>query len=63
MRTQTATVLLFAAIVALVVACSGGFPDEFDAPDFTLTSPMTGEEVTLYDLKGRPVILYWFTSW
>jgi cytochrome oxidase Cu insertion factor (SCO1/SenC/PrrC family) len=63
MRTPSARAIIFAALFALAVACSNGFPKEFEAPDFTLKSPMTGSEVTLYDLKGRPVIIYWFASW
>jgi len=56
-------ILKVLVLAALLVACSGGFPDEFAAPDFTLTAPMTGNQVTLYDFKGKPVILYWFASW
>lgn len=46
-----------------LLACSGGLPPEFPAPDFTLKSPLTGEQVVFSELKGRPVIIYWFTSW
>jgi hypothetical protein len=53
--------LLGAALLALI-ACSSG-PAEFPAADFTLRSPLTGTEVAFSALKGRPVILYWFTSW
>lgn len=63
MRKSLAKAIVFASLVVLAVACSDGFPKEFEAPDFTLKSPMTGTEVTLYDLKGRPVIIYWFASW
>ncbi|MBI5641204.1 MAG: redoxin domain-containing protein [Nitrospirae bacterium] len=55
--------LCLAALVLLAVSCSGGFPPEFPAPDFTLKSPQTGNSVTLSALKGKPVIIYWFTSW
>jgi len=58
---RAAVKLLLVAL--LLVACSGGFPKEFAASDFTLSSPMTGNDVTLFDLKGKPVIIYWFTSW
>ena len=58
---RAALKVLIAAV--LLAACSGGFPNEFEAPDFTLSAPMKGGDVTLYDLKGKPVILYWFTSW
>jgi hypothetical protein len=57
-------VLAYAVALAIVIAaCSGGFPDQFAAPDFTLKAPLAGHDVTLYDLKGKPVILYWFASW
>jgi len=51
---------LFALI--LTMACSSG-PAEFPAADFTLKSPMTDRSVAFSDLKGRPVIIYWFASW
>ena len=50
-------VLLFA-----LTACSAG-PSEFPAADFTLKSPLTGQETAYSAFKGRPVIIYWFTSW
>ncbi|MBI5101339.1 MAG: hypothetical protein HZB33_05840 [Nitrospirae bacterium] len=53
-----------AAILGItLLSCSGGFPPEFPAADFTLKSPLTGSEVTLSSLSGKPVIIYWFTSW
>lgn len=54
---------LAAVIVTAVIACKGGFPAEFPAPDFSLKSPMTSREVTMASLKGKPVVIYWFTSW
>jgi cytochrome oxidase Cu insertion factor (SCO1/SenC/PrrC family) len=54
---------LLAILLLFVVACSGGLPPEFPAPDFTLKSPMTGKKASLSELKGRPIIIYWFTSW
>jgi len=54
---------LFVSAFLLVFSCSEGFPPEFPAPDFTLKSPMTGAEVGLKDIKGRPAIMYWFASW
>lgn len=48
--------------VAAAAACSAG-PTEFPAADFTLKSPLTGKETTFSALAGRPVIIYWFTSW
>lgn len=46
-----------------VTACSDGFPPEFPAAEFTLKSPLSGKTVSLSEVKGKPVIIYWFTSW
>lgn len=51
-----------AVLLVAVMACSGG-PAEFPAADFTLKSPVTGKETVFSSLKGKPVIIYWFTSW
>lgn len=59
--TVRAALILAAALLALS-ACTSG-PAEFPAADFTLKSPVTGREVSFSALKGRPVIIYWFTSW
>ena len=48
--------------LAVLAACVSG-PDEFPAADFTLKSPLTGQETSFASLKGKPVIIYWFTSW
>ncbi len=63
MRGALHKALMLAVFAALLVSCSDGFPKEFQAPEFTLKAPMTGAEVSLSDLEGRPVILYWFASW
>jgi hypothetical protein len=52
-----------ALLLVVLIACAGGLPAEFPAPDFTLKSPLTGTEVSFASLKGKPVIIYWFTSW
>ena len=57
------TPLICTAAITVLLACTGGFPPEFPAPDFTLTSPLTGKQVSYSELKDRPVIVYWFTSW
>jgi peroxiredoxin len=54
---------MIAACLLLVFSCSDGFPPEFPAADFSLKSPLTGSQVGLADIKGKPVIIYWFTSW
>lgn len=61
MRHRAAYSLLLLATAALL-ACVAG-PSEFPAADFTLKSPVTGETVSFSDVRGRPVIIYWFTSW
>jgi hypothetical protein len=53
---------LTAILLFTVMACSSG-PNEFPAADFKLKSPLTGNEVAFATLKGKPVIIYWFTSW
>lgn len=45
------------------LACSDGFPPEFPAAEFKLKSPLTGTEVSLDTIKGKPAVIYWFTSW
>ncbi len=52
-----------ALLLVLILACAGGLPAEFPAPDFTLKSPLSGTEVSLASIKGKPTIIYWFTSW
>jgi hypothetical protein len=59
---RTLAVLFFATLSALS-SCSDGFPPEFPAADFLLRSPVTSKEVGLADIKGRPAVIYWFTSW
>jgi hypothetical protein len=46
-----------------IFSCSDAFPPEFPVPEFSLKSPLTGKEVTLDTVKGRPTIIYWFASW
>lgn len=55
--------VLTACMLGLVLACSEGFPPEFPAADFSLKSPLTGSETSLASIKGKPAIIYWFTSW
>ena len=62
MTNRQITLPLLAAVLLAVAACSTG-PAEFPAADFTLKSPLTGTEVSFSSLRGKPVIIYWFTSW
>lgn len=55
-----AFLLLFAALV--IFSCKG-IPDQFPAPDFKVEDIFTGDEIHIADLKGRPVVLYFFASW
>jgi hypothetical protein len=62
MNGSVRSLALTAVLLIAVLACSSG-PNEFPAADFTLKSPLTGKETTFSLLKGKPVIIYWFTSW
>jgi len=62
MMLQARYIISVAVLLVSVIACSSG-PAEFPAADFTLKSPVTGKEVVFASLKGKPVIIYWFTSW
>ncbi len=53
----------FAVLVFIASACGDGLPPEFPAKDFSLKSPISGQELTLSSIKGKPVMLYWFASW
>ncbi|RME66906.1 MAG: hypothetical protein D6778_04005 [Nitrospirae bacterium] len=55
--------LVLSIFFLLLVACSGGLPPEFPAPDFKLLSLPSKKKVTLAEFKGRPILIYWFTSW
>lgn len=59
---KTLSILVLPALL-LAVACSDGLPPEFQAPDFTLKSPLNGGAFSLSDIKGKPAVIYWFTSW
>jgi len=63
MTFRAGQISMIAACLLLVFSCSDGFPPEFPAADFSLKSPLTGSQVGLADIKGKPVIIYWFTSW
>lgn len=55
---------LICAVLVAASACGDGLPPEFPAQDFTLKSPLTEKAVNFNaDLKGRPLMIYWFTSW
>ncbi len=62
MRKIAAPIFTGLVCVLLVAGCRG-FPDEFPAADFTLPDVFTKEKIRFSDYAGRPVILYWFTSW
>lgn len=50
-------------LVLIFLSLSGGLPERFEAPDFTLRDLFTNQEIRLSDYRGRPVILYFFASW
>jgi hypothetical protein len=60
---KKAALLTYLLPFIFVVSCSDGFPPEFPAPEFSIKSPLTGNEVSLDSVKGRPVVIYWFASW
>ncbi len=60
-RLSHLTVLASAAVVALGSGCAGLRPGTA-APDFTLAS-LAGEDVSLSQFKGRPVVLSYFATW
>jgi cytochrome oxidase Cu insertion factor (SCO1/SenC/PrrC family) len=55
--------LLLLFILIFIGACSQGPPVPFPAIDFSVEDLFTGEEIHLADLKGRPVLIYFFASW
>jgi hypothetical protein len=59
------TVSTSAAIIlfALLLSCGDGLPPEFPGPDFELKGPLSEKTVTQDAIKGKPAIVYWFTSW
>jgi len=63
MRLFAYILIIFFGLSLLLGGCSDGFPPEFPAADFSLKAPLTGKEVSLESLKGRPIIIYWFASW
>lgn len=45
--------LLLVIALGLFIACPGGLPPEFPAPDFTLKSPLTGKDTACHLLFPR----------
>lgn len=54
--------LLCFSFLALSACTAGDKLTGKAAPGFKLTS-FDGQELSLGELKGRPVMLYWFASW
>lgn len=71
--------LIFAVLTVLVVATAGcsllpgesgsaadvevGYKAGMQAPDFTLQEVTTGEEVSLSDYEGQPVLINFWATW
>ncbi len=51
------------SLLIFIIACTKGPPVPFPAVDFSLEDVFTGEDIHLAELKGRPVLLYYFASW
>ncbi len=56
-------IIFFTAILISAGACSQGPPVPFPAFDFVVEDLFTGEEIHLAEMKGRPVLVYFFASW
>ncbi|UCE71232.1 MAG: hypothetical protein JSU99_08010 [Nitrospiraceae bacterium] len=56
-------VLVCLSVTIMMASCSQGPPVPFPAIDFSVEDIFTGEEIHLEDLKGRPVLIYFFASW
>lgn len=50
-------------LVLIILSYSGGLPERFEAPDFTLKDIFSGQEIRFSEYKGRPLVLYFFASW
>lgn len=55
--------LIVMSLTTLLASCTQGPPVPFPAFDFSVEDIFTGEEILLEDLKGRPVLIYFFASW
>jgi cytochrome oxidase Cu insertion factor (SCO1/SenC/PrrC family) len=56
-------VIFLLTFVTAISACSQGPPVPFPAFDFSVEDLFSGEEIHLAELKGRPVLIYFFASW
>ncbi len=50
-------------LLLILFSLSGGLPERFEAPDFSLRDIFNNQEIRLSDYRGRPVVLYFFASW
>jgi cytochrome oxidase Cu insertion factor (SCO1/SenC/PrrC family) len=57
------SIIFLLTILIFTGACSQGPPVPFPAFDFSVDDLFTGEEIHLAELKGRPVLVYFFASW
>ncbi len=55
--------ILMLLVLMFAVACTQGPPVPFPAIDFSVEDVFTGEEIHLEELRGRPVLIYFFASW
>jgi hypothetical protein len=62
-RKKIYLLLLSLSLLIFIVACTKGPDVPFPAFDFSLEDVFTGEDIHLAELKGKPVLLYYFASW
>lgn len=69
-HTRILAVIATASVALLVLAACGGSggeaveaPDRREAPPFEGTDPITGEEISLAQFEGTPVVVNFWASW
>lgn len=55
--------LLMSLVLMFALSCTQGPPVPFPAIDFSVEDVFTGEAIHLEELKGRPILIYFFASW
>lgn len=58
-----ANAVLLVVLFVYVLSTGGGLPEEFPAPDFRLREVFGGGSIAFSEVKGSPLIIYFFASW